>query len=80
MTIMSLDVARLVGRRVEDLTLKERFAVSGWWAAFERYSPETLPLRRIEAMGTSAGDCVRQLAGRGLDPQLFEFILMTQPY
>ena len=48
--------------------------------ALELYSPQTLPLRRIEAIGDSAAECARQLAERGLDPRRFEFTLLKPPY
>jgi hypothetical protein len=66
-------VAELVGREPERLTIRERQALLGKWVAMELYSPETLPLRRLEAIGDSVADCVRQLRDRGLDPRRFEF-------
>lgn len=46
----------------------------GKWIALERYTPKTLPLRIIEALGDSPASCVRQLAARGLKPADFEFM------
>jgi len=46
----------------------------------EIYSPATLPLRRIEAIGDSAAECVNQLRSRGLDPENFEFSRILKPY
>jgi hypothetical protein len=37
-------------------------------------------LRRIEAIGDSAGDCILQLHSRGLDPANFEFSRLPAPY
>ncbi len=45
----------------------------GKYIALEIYSPDTLPLRRIEAIGDSLGECIRMLKSRGLDPMHFEF-------
>ncbi len=48
--------------------------------AIEVYSPQTLPLRTIQADGSSPGECVEQLAERGLDPAKYEFQLLHSPY
>ena len=50
----------------------------------EIYTPQTVPLKRIEAIGNSAEECARQLKERGLDPAIFEFTIardsvLTQP-
>jgi len=74
------DLRAFLGREPERLTLSEREALSGKWIATEIYSPKTLPLRRIEAMGDSVEDCVRQLTARGLDPRRFEFESLRWPY
>jgi hypothetical protein len=70
----------VVGRSPESLTLPERFELAGQWAAFEIYSPETTPLRRIEAVGARMEDCVRALIERGLDPKGYEFIRLPAPF
>lgn len=77
---MTLDPQKIIGRAPEQLSIDERHAIAGQWAALELYSPATLPLRRIEALGASVKECVRQLKQRGLDPQRFEFVVMTPPY
>ncbi len=69
-----------VGRAPEHLSAEEREALSGRFIALEIYSPKTLPLRAIEAVGDSAEECIRQLAVRGLDPRQFEFIRLQPPY
>jgi hypothetical protein len=69
-----------IGREPERMSLDERHAVAGKWIATELYSPRTLPLRRIEAMGESVKECIDQLASRGLDPRRFEFQVMPPPY
>ena len=75
-----LDPRRALGRSPDQLTLPERFAFAGKWIALEVYSPETIPLRRIEAIGDSAAECVSQLAARGLDPRRHEFVRLEPPY
>ena len=69
-----------IGRAPERLTLEERHALVGKYVALEIYTPETLPLRRIEAIGDSVTECVRQLHERGLDPRDFEFNRLGPPY
>lgn len=74
------DPKRAIGHAPEDLNLQERKALTGKIIALEIYSPDTLPLRRIEAIGDSAGECVAQLTARGLDPGNFEFSRLGPPY
>jgi hypothetical protein len=69
-----------IGRSPERLTPEERAALAGQVIALEIYTPETLPLQRIEAIGDSAEECIRQLVTRGLDPQRFEFQRIKPPY
>ncbi len=64
---------RALGRSPDRLTLEERQTLAGKFVALEIYTPEALPLRRIEAIGDSLADCVRMLKARGLDPTQFEF-------
>jgi len=80
MGMTAFDVGTVVGRSQEDLTLSERFALAGKYAAFEIYTPKTLPLRRIEAVGDSAVECMKMLRARGLDPAIFEFVRLGRPY
>ena len=68
----------MIGRAPERLSLVERAALAGKWIALEVYTPETLPLKRIEAIGGSVSDCVTQLQQRGLDPRVFEFVVMNR--
>ena len=72
-----MDSAQLLGRSPEQLTLPERAALRGRWIALEIYSPDTLPLRRIEAVGASVADCMRERARRGLDPRGYEYTLAS---
>jgi len=67
------DPQRAIGRAPERLNVEERIALTGKYVAFEIYTPEALPLRRIEAIGDSVEECMRQLVARGLDPLRFEF-------
>lgn len=71
-----MDIEKILGRAPERLTLQERRRLAGWWIALEAYTPETMPLKRIEAAGRDVASCVDQLSGRGLDPRDFEFVLM----
>ena len=76
----ALDPARALGRAPERLTVEERLHLAGKCIALEVYSPESLPLRRIEAIGDSIDDCVRMLQSRGLNPARFEFSRLAPPY
>lgn len=74
------DPARAIGRSPERLTVEERLYLTGKYIALEIYSPESLPLRRIEAIGDSLDDCVGMLESRGLNPGRFEFSRLAPPY
>jgi hypothetical protein len=74
------DPKQAVGRAPERLSLEERLALVGKFIALEMYTPEALPLRRIEAIGDSVEECVRQLIERGHDPARFEFSRLGPPY
>jgi len=80
MTASAKDRERAIGRSPERLTLEERIQLTGRYIALEFYSPETLPLRRIEAIADSLDECVRMLKVRGLDPSHFEFTRLAPPY
>lgn len=80
MVTAAKDPKQAIGRAPERLTLEERFALVGKYVALEIYTPEKLPLRRIEAIGDGTGECVRQLVERGLDPTQFEFSRLAPPY
>ena len=75
-----MDVTNVIGRAPERLSIEERRALAGKWAAFEVYTPRTLPLRRIEALGDSVDECIRQLTQRGLDARQFEFLPIDPSY
>ena len=74
------DAGRALGRNPDRLTLTERLALAGKYVALEVYSPEAIPLRRIEAIGDSLAECLRSLKSRGLDPLQFEFTRLAPPY
>jgi hypothetical protein len=74
------DAGRVLGRNPDRLTPAERLALAGKYVALEIYSPEAIPLRRIEAIGDSLAECLRTLQSRGLDPRLFEFSRLAPPY
>jgi hypothetical protein len=75
-----IDPKLLIGRFIDSLSIEERAASAGKFAALEIYTPQTLPVRRIEAIGDSAVECLLQLQSRGLDPSQFEFIRMKTAY
>ena len=75
-----LDPKRVIGRAPESLSLEEATELAGKTVALEVYTPETLPLRRIDAIGDSSEECIRQLVERGLDPLRFEFVVLKPPY
>jgi hypothetical protein len=74
------DPRAAVGRSPDLLTLDERTALAGKYVAMEMYTPETTPLRRIEAIGDSIDACVRMLKDRGLNPGVFEYTRLAWPY
>ena len=74
------DPKQAIGHSPDALTLEERLALTGKIIALEIYNPDTLPLRRIEAIGDSVGDCLGQLRARGLDAANFEFSRLGPPY
>lgn len=75
-----VDLTRLLGRAPDSLRPREAAALAGKWIALPIYAPENAALRRIEAVGDSVEECVRQLAARGLDPRRFEFTPFLPPF
>ncbi|MFN3324564.1 MAG: hypothetical protein ACK5AZ_13795 [Bryobacteraceae bacterium] len=75
-----IDFAKALGRSPDSLTIDERRALAGKWIALELYSPETLPLRRIEAIGDTVADCALQLRERNLDSRNFEYVALKPAY
>lgn len=75
-----LDFEKLVGRAPDRLTLAEREMLVGKYIAREIYTPQTLPLQKIEGVGHSVQECAIMLRDRGLDPLNFEFVCLPPPY
>jgi hypothetical protein len=71
---------RVIGRGPDQLSIAERADLAGKYVALEIYTPDALPLRRIEAVGDSVEECVRMLNSRGLNPMRFEFVRITPAY
>ncbi|MGE5646144.1 MAG: hypothetical protein ACM336_10165 [Acidobacteriota bacterium] len=71
-----VDPQRAIGRSPDHLSLDELAALEGKFVALEIYTPKSVPLRTIEAVGDTAEDCIRQLAARGRDPRHFEFTML----
>ncbi len=69
-----------IGRSPDRLTIQERTQLRGKFIALEIYTPQTLPLRRIEAIGDSLDECIRMLESRGLDPRRFEFTRLHKAF
>jgi hypothetical protein len=75
-----LTLDQFVGREPERLNAAERRALAGQWIALEIYTTQTLPLRRIAAVGVSAEECMKQVASRGAKPADFEYTLVADPF
>lgn len=80
-----------VGKAPDDLTLTERRELAGKYVALELYTPTVMgevggqpeiavKLRRIEAIGDSPEECIRQLKAAGSDPAGYEFTRLKPPY
>ncbi len=69
-----------VGRFPDRLSIADRSVLAGKWYATEIYNTADIPLRRIEAVGTSPAACAVQLKNRGLDPRKFEFQIVTPAF
>jgi len=74
-----LDPNRFLNRPTESFKPSEWRAVTGLWAAFEIYSPHTAPLHRVRALGSSAQECMQNVAAEGLDPRSFEYVPLHSP-
>ncbi len=75
-----MDTQRFLGLSPDALPLKDRLALTGKLVAFEVYTPKTIPLRLMEAIGSSVEECVAGLQARGLDPRHFEFTRLPAPF
>ena len=80
MPVTAKDAEKAIGRSPDRLSLDEHIQLAGKYVALEIYTPEATPLRRIEAIGDSLDECVRMLQKRGLDPALFEYSRLPNPY
>jgi hypothetical protein len=74
------DHTQVIGRALESLTLDQRYALANKWLAWQIYTPQTLPLRRIEAVGETQMECIQQLAARGVDPRECELEFCKPPF
>ena len=75
-----IEPGRLIGRSPERLSIAELTAMAGKVVALEVYTPETTPIRTIQAIGDSAEECVVQLKAKGADPRQYEFTVLKAPY
>ncbi len=75
----TLDPSKFIGEAPERLSLRDGIALAGKWIALEIYTPQTLPLRRIEALGDTVEACVEQLQARRLNPENFEIVRLARP-
>ena len=80
MAATQVDFDNFIGRSWDRLDLAERELLYGSCIAREIYTPQTLPLQRIEAIGDSVEACVAKLQERNLDPLNFEFVRLDPPY
>lgn len=80
MAATQVDLDQFIGRSWERLDLAERELLYGSYIAREVYTPKTLPLQRIEAIGDSVETCVAKLQQRDLDPLNFEFVRLEPSY
>jgi hypothetical protein len=71
-----IDPKQALGRAPEHLGLGELAAWAGLVVALEIYTPATLPLRTIEAIGESAEECMAHLVACGLNPRRFEYVVL----
>lgn len=76
----TLELEQFVGRAPDRLSLEEREALVGKCVARQIYSPKTLPLQRIEAIGDTVADCVAMLRRRNLEPLDYEFTRLKPAY
>ena len=75
-----MDLSALLGTSPEQLSIAQRRALTGLWAAYLIYTPQNLALRQIEAIGPSVSACADQLRLRGLNPVEYEFLPFTPAY
>ena len=74
-----MELDKFLDRSPDSLSLRERTLLTGKWIALELYTPKTLPLRKMAALGDTAADAVRMLQSRGLDPTRYELMPLKRP-
>ncbi len=74
-----LVASRFLDRSPDSFRPSEWRAVHGLWAAFQLYSPQTTPLRRIQALGATASECMANIASQGLAVSNFEYVTLRSP-
>ena len=70
---------RAIGRAPDQLSIEERTELTGKYIALEIYTPDALPLRRIEAIGDSVEECVRMLKAPWLGPHALRVQPASRP-
>jgi adenosylmethionine-8-amino-7-oxononanoate aminotransferase len=75
-----VDPRKLIGLSPERLSVEQLRALAGLVVALELYTPETTPVRTIEAIGETAEECMAELAARGLNVRRFEYVMLKAPY
>ncbi len=74
-----LNPSLYVNRSPDSFSPSEWRSVHGLWAAFELYSPQTTPLRRIRALGATSSECMGTIASQGLPVTNFEYVPLRSP-
>jgi hypothetical protein len=80
MSVKTKSAECAIGHSPDQLSIEDRTELTGKYVALEIYTPDALPLRRIEAIGDSTEQCVRMLQARGLDPLHFEYSRISPAY
>lgn len=75
-----MNFAAALGHAPEELPLPLRESLTGHWAAFELYSPQRLPLRKIAALGKTPSECFASLRAAGLDVTLYEVVQLPPAF
>lgn len=81
----------VIGKAPDDLNLQERAELAGKYIALELYTPTTMMevegkpeiavrFRKIEAIGDTTEECIRQLKAAGADPNGYEFTRLKPPF
>lgn len=74
------ELARYRGKSLDGLSVKDHWKLAGSWMATELYSPQRLPLRLMQVIGPDPASCIKQLRAQQLDPELYEYVPIPQPY